>query len=148
MRWVRNQLHSLTIHYLVGGLEHFHFFHIWGISSIQLTFIFFMGVGIPPNSYLVITDIHYYALLSPIIIYFHPLSSINHLLSYIIPVYIYTHINKYIYILSTIGYLLTTPYHVDFMVIVVLTEQAYSVEGSSLSDAVRLGGLQHLFSND
>jgi hypothetical protein len=38
-------------HYLVGGLEHFVFFHIVGISSSQLTFIFFRGVGIPPTSY-------------------------------------------------------------------------------------------------
>jgi hypothetical protein len=34
---------------LVGGLEHFLFFHILGISSTQLTFIFFRGVGIPPT---------------------------------------------------------------------------------------------------
>ena len=34
---------------LIGGLEHFLFFDILGISS-QLTFIFFRGVGIPPTS--------------------------------------------------------------------------------------------------
>jgi hypothetical protein len=39
---------------LVGGLEHewimFHYFSIyWEISSSQLTFIFFRGVGIPPT---------------------------------------------------------------------------------------------------
>ena len=30
--------------YLVGGLEHFLFSHIFGMSSSQLTFIFFRGV--------------------------------------------------------------------------------------------------------
>ena len=34
---------------LVGGLEHFLFSHILGMSSSQLTFIFFRGVGIPPT---------------------------------------------------------------------------------------------------
>ena len=35
---------------LVGGLEHgFYFSHILGILSSQLTFIFFRGVGQPPN---------------------------------------------------------------------------------------------------
>ena len=37
--------------YLVGGLEHFLFFHILGISSSQLIFIFFTGVGQPPTSW-------------------------------------------------------------------------------------------------
>jgi len=38
--------------YLVGGLEHEFYFSIQlGISSSQLTFIFFRGVGIPPTSY-------------------------------------------------------------------------------------------------
>ena len=32
-------------HYLVGGLKHFSFFHILGISPSQLTFLFFRGVG-------------------------------------------------------------------------------------------------------
>ena len=32
--------------YLVGGLEHSLFFHILGMSSSQLTFIFFRGVGL------------------------------------------------------------------------------------------------------
>ena len=32
---------------VVGGLEHLLFFHILGISSSQLTFIFFRGVGLP-----------------------------------------------------------------------------------------------------
>ena len=36
--------------WLVGGLEHFLFFHILGISSSQLTFIFFRGVAQPPTS--------------------------------------------------------------------------------------------------
>ena len=36
--------------HLVGGLEHF-FFHILGMSSSQLTFMFFRGVGIPPTSH-------------------------------------------------------------------------------------------------
>ena len=30
--------------YLIGGLEHFLIFHILGMSSSQLTFIFFRGV--------------------------------------------------------------------------------------------------------
>ena len=34
---------------LVGGLEHVLFSHILGVSSSQLTFIFFRGVGIPPT---------------------------------------------------------------------------------------------------
>ena len=34
---------------LVGGLEHFLFSHIFGMSSSQLTFIFFRGVGQPPT---------------------------------------------------------------------------------------------------
>ena len=34
---------------LIGGLEHLLFFHIMGISSSQLTFIFFRWVGIPPT---------------------------------------------------------------------------------------------------
>ena len=36
-------LHSLALYKLVGGLEHF-FFHVLGISSSRLTFIFFRGV--------------------------------------------------------------------------------------------------------
>jgi hypothetical protein len=32
-------------------LEHFLFFHILGMSSSQLTFIFFRGVAQPPTSY-------------------------------------------------------------------------------------------------
>ena len=35
---------------LIGGLEHFLFFHILGMSSSKLTFIFFRGVGQPPTS--------------------------------------------------------------------------------------------------
>ena len=35
---------------LVGGLEHFLLFHILGIISSQLIFIFFRGVGQPPTS--------------------------------------------------------------------------------------------------
>ena len=35
---------------LVGGLEHVLFSHILGMSSSQLTFIFFRGVGQPPTS--------------------------------------------------------------------------------------------------
>ena len=38
--------------YLVGGLEHFLFCHILGMSSSQLTFIFFRGVGQPPTRYI------------------------------------------------------------------------------------------------
>ena len=37
------------IAHLVGGLEHV--FHILGMSSSQLTFILFRGVGIPPTSH-------------------------------------------------------------------------------------------------
>ena len=37
--------------YLVGGLEHFLCSHILGISSSQLTFIFFRGVAQPPTRY-------------------------------------------------------------------------------------------------
>jgi len=32
-----------------GGLEHIYIFHILGLSSSQLTFIFFRGVGLPPT---------------------------------------------------------------------------------------------------
>ena len=35
---------------LVGGLEHFLFSIIYGMSSFPLTFIFFRGVGQPPSS--------------------------------------------------------------------------------------------------
>ena len=35
---------------LAGGLEHDLFFHILGISSSQVIFIFFRGVGQPPTS--------------------------------------------------------------------------------------------------
>ena len=36
---------------LVGGLEHLNYvFHILVMSSSQLTFIFFRGIGIPPTS--------------------------------------------------------------------------------------------------
>ena len=38
---------------LIGGLEHF-FFHILGMSSSQLTFIFFRGVGQPMTVYIYI----------------------------------------------------------------------------------------------
>ena len=38
---------------LVGGLEHFLLFHILGIISSQLIFIFFRGVGQPPTSFCV-----------------------------------------------------------------------------------------------
>ena len=40
------------ITYLVGGLEHFLFTHILGMSSSQLTSIFFRGVAQPPTSYI------------------------------------------------------------------------------------------------
>ena len=36
--------------YLFGALEHVVFSHILGMSSSQLTFIFFREVGIPPTS--------------------------------------------------------------------------------------------------
>ena len=40
------------VSYLVGGLEHFLFSHILGMSSSQLTFIFFRGIGLkPPTRY-------------------------------------------------------------------------------------------------
>ena len=40
------------ISYLVGGLEHFLFFHILGMSSSQLTNSIIFRVGIPPTRYL------------------------------------------------------------------------------------------------
>ena len=40
-----------------GGLEHFLFFHILGISSSQLTFIFFRG-GIPPTCHEILMKSH------------------------------------------------------------------------------------------
>ena len=45
-RWPVNQ----TAHILVGGLEHFLFFHILGIIIPTDELIFFRGVGIPPTS--------------------------------------------------------------------------------------------------
>ena len=48
---------SLYIHrciYLVGGLEHFLFFHILGIIIPTDELIFFRGVGIPPTRYIYI----------------------------------------------------------------------------------------------
>ena len=69
---------------LVGGLEHFLFFHILGKSSSQLTFILFRGVGQPPTSiyiykyvYIYIhvqttnQDIYIYIYIC-IIMYYHP----------------------------------------------------------------------------
>ena len=49
--WKKESLQA-CVDYLVGGLEHFLFSHILGISSSQLTFIFFQrgGPG-PPTSY-------------------------------------------------------------------------------------------------
>ena len=45
-----NRLHShVHLWNLIGGLEHFLFFHTLGMSSSQLTFIFFRGVGQPPT---------------------------------------------------------------------------------------------------
>ena len=39
-------------HYLVGGLEHLDYFSIQlGVSSSQLTFIFFRGVAHPPTRF-------------------------------------------------------------------------------------------------
>ena len=45
----RGYVHQLI---LVGGLEHFLFFHIVGMSSSQLTFIFFRWVGQPPTIFI------------------------------------------------------------------------------------------------
>ena len=42
--------HTSHKYNLVGGLEHFLFSHILGMSSSQLTFIFFRGVAQPPTS--------------------------------------------------------------------------------------------------
>ena len=42
---------------LFGGLEHFLFFHILGISSSQLTFIFFRRVGIPPTRWAISSNL-------------------------------------------------------------------------------------------
>ena len=41
----------LAQHFLVGGLEHFLFFHILGIIIPTDELIFFRGVGIPPTSF-------------------------------------------------------------------------------------------------
>ena len=50
-RWVCCSFFSRKLWYLlVGALEHLLFFHILGISSSQLTFIFFRGVAQPPTS--------------------------------------------------------------------------------------------------
>ena len=52
--------------YIIGGLEHFLFFHILGMSYSQLTFIFFRGVGKPPTrncvSYICIDGMHTHTL--------------------------------------------------------------------------------------
>ena len=51
-------LHGGFKHYLVGGLEHFLFFHIiLGISSSQLTFIFFRGVETTNQYYMAVSKI-------------------------------------------------------------------------------------------
>ena len=42
---------TLGYFHLVGGLEHVLFSHILGMSSSQLTFTFFRGVGQPPASH-------------------------------------------------------------------------------------------------
>ena len=47
--WIFQELNSLEVSKLVGGLEHFLFSHILGISSSPLTFIFFRGVAEPPT---------------------------------------------------------------------------------------------------
>jgi hypothetical protein len=51
-------MHLIVEHYLVGGLDHefYDFPNILGMSSSQLTFIFFIGVGSPhqPDEHLVI----------------------------------------------------------------------------------------------
>ena len=49
--WCHHVISWDIIYWLVGGLEHFLFFHILGISYSQLTFIFLRGVGIPPTRY-------------------------------------------------------------------------------------------------
>jgi hypothetical protein len=49
MFWQVSKIHQDSN--LVGGLEHFLFFHILGISSSQLTkSYFFRGVAQPPTS--------------------------------------------------------------------------------------------------
>ena len=50
--------------YLVAGLEHCLFFHILGISSSQLTFIFFRGVAQPPTRQYIYIYMYIY-ILSP-----------------------------------------------------------------------------------
>ena len=45
---------SETLYYLIGALEHFVFSHILGMSSSQLTFIFFGGVAQPPTRHYII----------------------------------------------------------------------------------------------
>ena len=49
---------ALVIIYLVGGLEHFLLSHILGMSSSQLTFMFFRGVAQPPTSLFKIGIVH------------------------------------------------------------------------------------------
>jgi len=45
--------------FLVGGLEHFLFFHSVGNKLFHLTFIFFRGVGQPPTSFVcILSTIH------------------------------------------------------------------------------------------
>ena len=55
---------------LVGGLEHFLFFHIYiyilGMSSSQRTFICFRGIDIPPTSCIFLYDLSVSTCLSPI----------------------------------------------------------------------------------
>jgi hypothetical protein len=46
----------MMIHYLVGGLEHFLFFHILGIIIPTDELIFFRGVGIPLTRNIMIND--------------------------------------------------------------------------------------------
>ena len=54
---------NFRYHFLIGGLEHFLFFHILGISSSQLTFIFFRGVETTNQFYLSTTNTGYWWLL-------------------------------------------------------------------------------------
>ena len=49
-------------HHLVGGLEHFLFFHILGIIIPTDELIFFRGVGQPPTSYISHSDHGFFSL--------------------------------------------------------------------------------------
>ena len=54
--WLSLDIFTIDV-WLVGGLEHFSFFHILGMSSSQLTSICFRGVGSTTNQIIINLDI-------------------------------------------------------------------------------------------